>query len=252
MNKEDLNKSGIYQIVNSINKKRYIGSAINFRKRWKSHRSALRKKKHVNNHLQSTFNKFGFKNFSFEILEFVDDVNNLIVREQYWIDFHKSFDNKFGYNISPKAGSRLGSKFSSESLKRLSDSHKGNKHTKETKRKISQSQYKPVYQIDSYGNIINEFSSCIDAEKNTNTYRQSISMCCRKIMNYANGYQWCYKSDIKSFVSKLPKGCKKIGKFDKDKLISQWNSISDAVNDTGLPRISICRKLKIGIEYKYV
>ncbi len=94
MNKEDLNKSGIYQIVNLTNNKKYIGSAVNLRKRWKSHRSALRKNKHVNNHLQSTFNKFGFKNFVFEVLEFIDYSNNLIVREQYWIDLDITFLQK--------------------------------------------------------------------------------------------------------------------------------------------------------------
>lgn len=33
------NCSGVYKIVNSLNKKQYIGSAININTRWKNHKS---------------------------------------------------------------------------------------------------------------------------------------------------------------------------------------------------------------------
>lgn len=44
--------SGIYQIYNPINNKRYIGSSINVERRLKEHLRNLEKNRHSNNHLQ--------------------------------------------------------------------------------------------------------------------------------------------------------------------------------------------------------
>ena len=41
-----MKKSGIYKIVNLINGKVYIGSAVNFEKRWREHRRGLISKNH--------------------------------------------------------------------------------------------------------------------------------------------------------------------------------------------------------------
>lgn len=43
--------SGIYQIYNPINNKRYIGSSINVERRLKEHLRNLEKNRHSNNHL---------------------------------------------------------------------------------------------------------------------------------------------------------------------------------------------------------
>jgi len=86
---------GIYQIRNLQNGKVYIGSSKNIFTRWKRHLSNLKNKNHPNSHLQSSFNKYGINNFSFEILE---ETNELIKREQFYIDnevknllYNKSF-----------------------------------------------------------------------------------------------------------------------------------------------------------------
>lgn len=44
--------SGIYQIYNPINNKRYIGSSINVERRLKEHLRNLEKNRHCNDHLQ--------------------------------------------------------------------------------------------------------------------------------------------------------------------------------------------------------
>lgn len=54
--KEDLNKSGIYEIRNLNNNKSYIGSAQSFKKRWSRHASSLRHNCHKNKHLQNSYN----------------------------------------------------------------------------------------------------------------------------------------------------------------------------------------------------
>lgn len=44
--------SGVYQIYNPINNKRYIGSSINVERRLKEHLRNLKKNTHCNVHLQ--------------------------------------------------------------------------------------------------------------------------------------------------------------------------------------------------------
>ena len=61
--------SGIYKIRNLINNKIYIGSTINFRQRWYTHKTLLTNNKHPNSHLQNAWNKYGPANFVFEIME---------------------------------------------------------------------------------------------------------------------------------------------------------------------------------------
>jgi len=97
-------KSGIYQIVNKVNGKRYIGSArrMQFRLWW--HRSTLKHQKHSNPHLQAAWNLYGAENFSFEAV-LICDATQLLIKEQQLIDFI-GMENL--YNILPKAGSPEG------------------------------------------------------------------------------------------------------------------------------------------------
>lgn len=65
-------KSGIYSITNVLNKKIYIGSAVNIKKRWSDHRYCFLKNKHHNSHFQSAWNLYGESNFKFEVIEYCD------------------------------------------------------------------------------------------------------------------------------------------------------------------------------------
>jgi len=106
---------GIYIIINKVNGKFYIGSACSLNGRWAVHRSKLNNRTHPNSHLQNSWNKYGEENFKFRVLEPVKDVNNLLEREQFWMDLLKP-----EYNILPTAGSPLGVKRSEESKQKFS------------------------------------------------------------------------------------------------------------------------------------
>jgi GIY-YIG catalytic domain len=54
--KNILCRSGIYQIVNIKNNKKYIGSAICFLKRFNSHNKNFKNNKHPNCYLQNVYN----------------------------------------------------------------------------------------------------------------------------------------------------------------------------------------------------
>lgn len=95
--------SGIYSITNIANNKLYIGSSKNIYKRWKEHRNMLKKNEHHSKHLQAAWNKYGEESFIFNILE---ECNNedLLAREQYYMDLYCSYDGYYGYNESEFAG----------------------------------------------------------------------------------------------------------------------------------------------------
>ena len=66
--------TGIYEIINTTTGRRYIGSSINLRCRWYSHSHMLRKGKHGNPILQSSWNKHGESAFVFRHIE--ENVDN--------------------------------------------------------------------------------------------------------------------------------------------------------------------------------
>jgi len=92
--------SGIYKITCLSNKKIYIGSSINIKRRLKDHTKLLRGNKHLNKYMQKDWNKYGEKNFKFEIIEIIYNISKLIIREKFWINKTSCCNRKVGFNIS--------------------------------------------------------------------------------------------------------------------------------------------------------
>jgi len=90
--KENNSKSGVYRWVHKDSGKCYVGSSINLGKRisYYYNINSLMKNKRI---ISSALLKYGYSDFSFEILEYCDPANCL-EREQYYIDL---FDPE--YNI---------------------------------------------------------------------------------------------------------------------------------------------------------
>ena len=122
-------KSGIYQILNIINGKFYIGSAIYIRHRWQTHLWRLNKGIHQNKHLQASWNKYGAFAFEFQILEYCSKAE-LIEREQLWLDWTRACE--VGYNIRIVANSNSGVKRSQETKDRQRLAMAGFRHSEAT------------------------------------------------------------------------------------------------------------------------
>lgn len=140
--------SGIYKIVNKVNGKLYIGSAVDADSRFYFHKYGLKKGIHHSNHLQKAVNKYGIETFEFVLIEVIENPTKKLLeeRENYWINFYDSANPQKGYNICPKAGTSLGFKHTKETLKHLKEIKSGKnnprfgtKHTQETKEKMSKS-----------------------------------------------------------------------------------------------------------------
>ena len=63
-------KSGVYEILNTTNGKRYVGSAVNLYQRKHVHLSTLRRNCHHNRYLQRAWNKYGEECFKYSVLEY--------------------------------------------------------------------------------------------------------------------------------------------------------------------------------------
>ena len=126
--------SGIYAIRNLINGKMYIGSASNLSNRQRTHYKELCANKHCNRKLQNAWNKYGKDAFSFEILEHIKCIKNLLEREQYHMDLLCP-----QYNIRKIAKSNLGLTFGQSTREKQSKAKKGIKFSEEHKRNISKS-----------------------------------------------------------------------------------------------------------------
>lgn len=149
----------IYKMTNTINDKVYIGQSINVKSRFIRHKYELRNNKHINSHLQNSFKFYGENSFTSEIIDEATSLKELNIKEKYWIEYYKSNDPKFGYNMTSgghkdfiiteetrkkmsnshrgKKYNRICKQFSEETKQKMSESAKGRKLSEETKRKIS-------------------------------------------------------------------------------------------------------------------
>jgi hypothetical protein len=115
--------SCIYIIKNIINNKLYIGKASCFITRQKEHLRKLKSGKHINKHLQSSYNKYGKDVFLFNILE---ECDNLVLndREKYWINFYNSTNDHNGYNLMYGGEGGVGTRETKEKQSKAHDKHK--------------------------------------------------------------------------------------------------------------------------------
>ena len=123
------NEAGIYQILNTITGKSYIGSSIKIRNRVRAHLKALKRGNHYYK-LQSAWDKHGASAFSVVVLELVTNTSELLKREHALIVEHGTMSN--GYNIVEQHGkNRLGATNTEEHRQKLSKALTGTKHSQE-------------------------------------------------------------------------------------------------------------------------
>jgi group I intron endonuclease len=129
---DNRNKAGVYRWVNNKNVNTYVGSSVSLTRRFTNYYSIgylLRESKSNNSYMYRALLKYGYSNFSLEILEYCER-ENCIERENYYLDLLKP-----EYNILSVAGSNLGFKHSEETKAKFFL----RKHSEETRRKMSES-----------------------------------------------------------------------------------------------------------------
>lgn len=91
---------GIYKITNLINNKCYIGKTNNSERRQKDHQRLAMTEGHkeYDKALYQAMRKYGIENFTFEMIEELEDYSISGEREKYQISFYDSYNK--GYNES--------------------------------------------------------------------------------------------------------------------------------------------------------
>lgn len=146
--------SGIYEIVNTVTGRRYVGSSCHISRRWRKHRNFLLAGNHHSKYLQRSWNMHGPDAFEWRVIELCHP-DELIPREQAAVAHLRP-----EYNVSPVAGTQrgyrhtpeaiakmsaaqvnkkpmTGFKHSAEARANMSAAHKGNKPTEATRLKMS-------------------------------------------------------------------------------------------------------------------
>lgn len=179
---------GIYEIINLINNKVYIGKSIDIERRWNQHKYG--KTKLV---ISNSINKYGLDNFNFNILEEIN-LNNLdkltlekklVDLEQKWMDIKKSYLKEYGYNINKTSKPNTTPKRNDDFSKKISKIKIDMNHGGQM-----------VIQYDMNGNKIKEWKSAAEIERKLNILSENISGVCLKKQKSAGGFIWRKQNDI--------------------------------------------------------
>lgn len=136
---------GIYKIINVINNKFYVGSAVDLKRRKTRHFSDLRNGRHSNGKLQSAWGKYGEQAFVFVVVEELPEDVDLLAAENVWLKEHvgKEYCYNLGVDatapmlgVGGEASPTWGRKRTPEEL--AAQSWAGRTHTAEAKERIRQ------------------------------------------------------------------------------------------------------------------
>lgn len=215
----------VYAHTNKLNGKKYIGITGQQRywDRWRSDGSGYKTQV-----FGRAIEKYGWDNFSHDILDKVTSESKACELEQFYIQKYKSNQPEFGYNISFGGESTTTGVYNLPSMSI------------------------PVYQYNLNGDYIAEFPSMMEAERQTGIDNSAICACCKGIHKYTKNFIWSYEKrdkikgvDPKEYrYEKIIKNQeKKVYKYNlQGEFIESYKSLSEASRATGIDfkRISAC------------
>lgn len=280
-----LKESVIYAIINIVDQKLYIGSAVQARRRKQEHLSRLRNGNHCNTHLQGAYNKYGEENFKFVVLNKVSNIKEIDKYEQIWID---TFDfNKQLYNFCKVAGNTTGRVVTEETRKKISEKNRGKKMSEENKKRLGERSKGRKLSKDAIDKIVTKKQKrCAKIDKDTKeiieifaSFRKAANSlglvkagdlinCARGKLKTSHGFIWKYidTEDLhlnKDYISKpRASGEKRINVYDKDtnKLIFTFPSATEATKQlklnlkcsTNIYKAAVTKdKVAYGYKWKY-
>lgn len=106
----------IYKITCIINNKVYIGQTTrSLRERFSEHSKRTY-------YISNSIKKYGIGNFKVEIISICSTQEELNEKETYFIEYYKSIDKKYGYNLTTGGHNTI---YTDEVKQKISDSMKG-------------------------------------------------------------------------------------------------------------------------------
>lgn len=202
-NSEKNNFSCVYMWTNLVNGKKYVGQTQCFGQRMARYRCGYRK-----TNIEKAIHEYGTENFDIVVLERDVPLDMLNEREQYWIDYYQSYDEKYGYNVQRYARSNRGYKHTQEWRDKFSATLKDKWATDEEYRKFWSDKmsgennyfYGKKLCGDKNGHatkvrcveLDKVYTTVKEASEKTGTSRQNISHALNGRQETAGGYHWEY------------------------------------------------------------
>lgn len=168
-----------------------------------------------NTYFFRAINKYGWNNFTHDII-----IGGLTKEEADWfekylIDYYETTDRSKGYNLTEGGEGALGRVVSDDTKKLISLKAMGRKVPDEIRQKMSESKKKlykehpekkpipptkysvlstrkPVEQLDLNEKYLKTFNSVMDAEREVGANHSNIAKCCRGKQSSAGGFKWRY------------------------------------------------------------
>lgn len=209
----------IYQIINNINNKIYVGkTTTTIQERWKYHIGDSHRERCKQRPLYRAMNKYGVENFSIQILEQCSP-EEMDQREMYWINKLQSYHNGYNATLGGDGSLRANYDLIVEYYKKYQNLAEVSRQLgydtgtiktallnynipiKSSTDIIKEQYSKKISQLDLSGNYLRSFESCrqagdyIIANKYTSSTNQSgvaahIGQVCNGKRKTAYGFQW--------------------------------------------------------------
>ena len=202
-NSEKNNFSCVYMWTNLVNGKKYVGQTQCFGQRMARYRCGYRK-----TNIEKAIHEYGTENFDIVVLERDVPLDMLNEREQYWIDYYQTYDEKHGYNVQRYARSNRGYKHTQEWRDKFSATLKDKWATDKEYRKFWSDRmsgennyfYGKKLCGDKNGHatkvrcveLDKVYTTVKEASEKTGTSRQNISHALNGRQETAGGYHWEY------------------------------------------------------------
>lgn len=205
---------GIYLFTNKINGKRYIGQSIDIGRRYYQHsvNSYNANCLEYNSYFYKAIRKYGFNNFSFEILEECQK-EELDEKEKYWIQYYNSNDMEKGYNLT--IGGSAGPDKS-----------------------------KTIYQYDLNKNFIRTFKNAYEAAEILKLHQSAIQRCAAHgpYVKSVGGYIFTYEGDdLTWYKNNQKKGVVRISKNGEE---IEFETLKEAAENSNTCGANISKVLK--------
>lgn len=189
-------KHMIYQIINKLNGKKYIGIHS-------GEESDMMKKYFGSGKLLiQAYEKYGKENFSYKILYYCKSRDDVLNKEKEILTEDIVKDRENYYNITRGGGappSWLGKKHSKETIEKCRISKIGDKNPMYGKETWQKGKYgelngrsKQVVQMDLDGNEIRVWGSMYMVERELGFSASHISKCCRGLLHKHKDFKWKY------------------------------------------------------------
>jgi hypothetical protein len=171
----------VYSIKCNVTNKQYIGSTTDLQMCLSKHFSHLHAGNHPNTNLQKDYTKYGFDNFTIEVLKTCDN----ILEEERNFQISIGIDNLYNMKIS--------NYYMDDKLRqKYANSDKSSHKTKEYREKMSNLKSNYIAQFDLAGNPIAIWDSVNEIHEKLG-YTCSVIRCgCNGSKKHPYGYYWRY------------------------------------------------------------